>query len=52
MTLQQKKSRNLGKAIEQFRYFKKEIQEYVKEGSITQETANLLIEDMAEQLDL
>lgn len=52
MTLQQKKSREFAKALAEFEWFKNEMAQYVKDGDLTQEQADRLIEDKAEILDL
>lgn len=52
MTLQEKQSKKLDESLERLNWFKKEMDEYIKNGDLTQEQANILIEDMIEQLDL
>ena len=52
MTLQEKKSKEFAEALKTWDWFKKEMLEYVKNGDLTQEQANMMMEDMAEQLDL
>lgn len=52
MKLQERKSKRLNESIEKLNWFKNEMIEYVEAGDITQEQADLMIEDMADQLGL
>mgnify|MGYP006873078823 CR=1 FL=1 len=52
MTLQQKKSRELEQALKTYDWFRCEMAQYVKDGDLAREQADVMLEDMAEQLGL
>ena len=52
MTLQQKKVRKFEQAIEEFRQYRKRIEEKWEKGLLTRQEADILIREKAEELDL
>ena len=52
MTLQQKKARKFGQALDEFRQYKKRIEEKWEKGLLTRQEADILIREKAEELDL
>ena len=52
MTLRQKTAKKFDEELAVFEWFVSEIEQYVKDGDLTREQADLLIEDKREQLDL